>query len=182
MFYKIDAFKNLAILTGKHLCWRFFSINFIKKRLQYWCFPASIPKCLSTAFNIEHFVSIHFTFQNIYVMTEFFWFFRCKIDIFHISCATALFSFITLVLESEVHCYFVYILFYTKRFIKCNFCTDYNDDSFTVLIESLKFRNNSRSIATYPGNLLWKMWAVLQAMAKNNPTKKQIETKVIKWY
>ena len=59
---------------------------------------------------------------------------------------------------------------------------DYNDDSFTILIESLKFRNNSRSIATYSGNLLWKMWAVLQAMAKNNPTKKQIETKVIKWH
>ena len=95
MFYKIDAFKNLAILTGKHLCWRFFSINFIKKRLQYWCFPASIPKCLSTAFYIEHLVSTHFTFQNIYVMTEFFWFFWCKIDIFHISCATALFPFIT---------------------------------------------------------------------------------------
>ena len=34
-----------------------------------------------------------------------------KIDICHISCAITLFSFITVVLESEVPCYFVYILF-----------------------------------------------------------------------
>ena len=40
--------------------------------------------------------------------------------------------------------------FYTKSFIKCNFSTDYNDGSFTILIESLKFRTNSRIIATYP--------------------------------
>ena len=31
MFYKIDALKNLAIFTGKYLCWRFFLIDFIKK-------------------------------------------------------------------------------------------------------------------------------------------------------
>ena len=43
-------------------------------------------------------------------------------------------------------------------FIKCNFSTNYNDGSLTILIELLKFRTNSRIIATYPGNLLWKMW------------------------
>ena len=63
------------------------------------------------------------------------------------------------------------------------------------LIELLKFRNNnSRVIATIPGDLLWKMWiwaffnimlcfhfslvAVLQGMAKGNPTTKQIDTKI----
>ena len=52
-FYKIDAFKNLAIFTGKHLCWRFFSIiNFNKKRLQHRCFPVNSAKC--SAFYIEH--------------------------------------------------------------------------------------------------------------------------------
>ena len=52
-FYKIDAFKNLAIFTGKHLRWRFFSIiNFNKKRLQHRCFPVNSVKC--SAFYIEH--------------------------------------------------------------------------------------------------------------------------------
>ena len=76
-------------------------------------------------------------------------------------------------------------------FIKCNFSTNYNDGSLTILIELLKFRTNSRIIATYPGNLLWKMWiwvvvllfsleADLQGMAKNNPTEKQTEAKITK--
>ena len=179
MFYKIDAFKNLAILTGKHLCWRFFSINFIKKRLQYWCFPASIPKCLSTAFYTEHFVSIHFTFQNIYAMIEFFWFFRYKIDIFHISCATVLFSFITWkpIVISYLSC------FYIKILIKCNFCTDYNDGFFTILIDSLKFRNNSRKIWIWVFlNITlcyhFSLAAFLRGMAKNNPTKNKSKQKL----
>ena len=72
MFYKIEARKNLAIFTGKHLCWRSNLINFIKKRLQHRCFHVNIVKCLSTALYIEHFLPIHYTFQNVYVMTEFF--------------------------------------------------------------------------------------------------------------
>ena len=54
MFCKIDALKNLAIFTGKHLVWRFFLINFIKKRHQHRCFSVNVAKCLSTAFYIEH--------------------------------------------------------------------------------------------------------------------------------
>ena len=110
MFCKKDALKNLAIFTGIHLCWRFFLTNFIKKRLQHRCFPANIAKQLRTAFYIEYFVPIHYTFQNFLVKIELFGFCGYKTDIFHISCATAFFSFITLVLESEVHCYFVCIL------------------------------------------------------------------------
>ena len=72
------------------------------------------------------------------------------------------------------------------------FCTYYNHGSFTILIESPKFRNNSRIITTSPGNLLRKRWiwilccyhysseVVLPGMAKNNPTEKQIERKIIK--
>ena len=51
MFY--DALQNLAIFTGKRLCWRFFLIKFIKKRLQHRCFPVNVAKCLSTVFHIE---------------------------------------------------------------------------------------------------------------------------------
>ena len=45
MFYKIV--KNLAIFTGKHLYWSFFLRNFVKKILQYRCFPVNIVKCLN---------------------------------------------------------------------------------------------------------------------------------------
>ena len=34
--------KNLAIFTEKHLCWSLFLIKFIKKRLQYRCFPMNM--------------------------------------------------------------------------------------------------------------------------------------------
>ena len=68
MFY--DALQNLAIFTGKHLCWRFFLINFIKKRLQHRCFPVNIAKCLSTAFYIEYICE--YEFFEYYAMLSFF--------------------------------------------------------------------------------------------------------------
>ena len=52
----------------------------------------------------------------------------------------------------------IYLVFTPPFFFKCNFSTDCNGGSFSILIESLKFRTNSRIIVTYPGNLLWKMW------------------------
>ena len=37
----------LKIFTGKQLCQSLLqACNFIKKRLQYWCFPAKFAKCL----------------------------------------------------------------------------------------------------------------------------------------
>ena len=98
MFYKIDALKNLAIFTGKHLCWRFFLINFIKKRLQHRCFPMNIANCLSTGFYKEQlpFIMLFRNFMCDRITLDLFGY---KIDIFHISCVIALFSFITLVLE-----------------------------------------------------------------------------------
>ena len=71
-FYKINAFKNLAIFTGKHFCWRFFIINFIKKRFQHRCFPVNIAKCLSAAFYI-----CEYAFFEYYDMLSFF-FRRCS--------------------------------------------------------------------------------------------------------
>ena len=58
MFY--DALQNLAVFTGKPLCWRFFLINFIKKRLQHSCFPVNVAKCLCTVFHIEIYVNMSF--------------------------------------------------------------------------------------------------------------------------
>ena len=46
--------KNVAIFTGKHLCWSLFLIklqtcSFIKKRLQHWYFPLHVRKFLRTS-------------------------------------------------------------------------------------------------------------------------------------
>ena len=68
MFY--DALQNLAIFTGKHLCWRFFLINFIKKRLQHRCFAVNVAKCLSTVFHIGIYVNM--SFLNIMLLSFFF--------------------------------------------------------------------------------------------------------------
>ena len=88
LFYKIDPPKNLAIFTGKHLCCRFFLVNFIKKRPRHMCFPMNIAKCLSTVFR-----NFMWWYNSLDV-------FGYKTDIFHISLwIIALFSFVTLVLE-----------------------------------------------------------------------------------
>ena len=39
---------NFAIFSGRHLCWSLFLLNFIKKRLQHWCFPVNIEQLLRT--------------------------------------------------------------------------------------------------------------------------------------
>ena len=58
IFY--DALQNLAIFTEKHLRWRFFLINFSKKRFQHSCFPVNTARCLSTAFYVEIYVNMSF--------------------------------------------------------------------------------------------------------------------------
>ena len=87
------------------------------------------------------------------------------------------------------------ICFHTKivTFVKCNYRTHCNVSSSTFQIESLKFRNNSGITVTSLSSLLWKLWiwvfwilcfaiifslkAVLQGVAKNNPTKKEIDAR-----
>ena len=85
--------------------------------------------------------------------------------------------------------------FYTKIVIlvKCNFRTHYHVGSSSILIEWLMFRNNPSITVTSPSNLLWKLWIwvfwilrlllfflrrVLQGVAKNNPTKKELNAQI----
>ena len=52
VFCKKGVLKNVAIFTGKYLCWSLFAglqvCNFIKKRLQRWCFPVNTANFLRT--------------------------------------------------------------------------------------------------------------------------------------
>ena len=57
MFFKIDALKNFAIFTEKHLCWSLFLIKLqvlrnetLLIRLQHRYFPVNIAEFLKTAF------------------------------------------------------------------------------------------------------------------------------------
>ena len=51
-----NVLKNLAIFSGKHLCWSLFfnengelqCCNFFKRRLQEMCFPVNIANLLRT--------------------------------------------------------------------------------------------------------------------------------------
>ena len=51
MLFKVDALKNFANFTGKHLCWSLFLIKFIKTRLQLRHFPATFMKFLRKPFS-----------------------------------------------------------------------------------------------------------------------------------
>ena len=47
---KKSVLKNFANFTGKHLYWSLLQVcNFIKKRLQHWCFPVKFAKFLRTS-------------------------------------------------------------------------------------------------------------------------------------
>ena len=51
MFFKIVVLKNFTDFLGKHLCWSFFLINFIKNRLQHRCFPMKFTKLAASENN-----------------------------------------------------------------------------------------------------------------------------------
>ena len=46
MFFKIGVLKNLANFTEKHLYWSLFLRKFIKRRLQWRCFPVKFTMLL----------------------------------------------------------------------------------------------------------------------------------------
>ena len=50
MFFKIGVLKNVAIFTGKHLCWSLKACNSFKKRLLHTGFPVNIMKVLRMPF------------------------------------------------------------------------------------------------------------------------------------
>ena len=78
--------------------------------------------------------------------------------------------------------------FHTRIFSKCNFRTHYNFSFSTILIESLRFRNNYRITVASPSKIVkavnmsflnimlcfyFSLEAVLQSVAKNNSTRIQ---------
>ena len=113
---------------------------FSLKRLQHRCF---LEKFLKTAYFCRTPQSSLYLFQIL-----------CDDRIFWKSLGTKLTFFIFFV---PLFC-FLHGCFHTKIFSKCKFRTHYNVGSSTTLIESLKFRNNSRITVSYPRNLLWKVW------------------------
>ena len=62
MYFRIGAFKNFAMFTGKYLCWSLFfnkyaglkACNFFKKILQHKFFSVKFAKFLRTPFFKEH--------------------------------------------------------------------------------------------------------------------------------
>ena len=112
---------------------------------------------------------------------------RLWVQIWQISCVIALFFFRTL-LESVFHGYFVLVFIF---FFNFNFRKHCNIGSNTILIELLKFRSKSRITVTlltviycenweyeffeYYALLLFFLEAILQGVAKNKPTEKQVD-------
>ena len=148
MFFKIAVLKNFAVTVKKTpvlecLFDKFAGLQaciFTKRRLRHWCF---LKKFLRTAFLVEH-LTVHYTFSKFYVLIKFFG--RLCVHNWHFSYFLC-------------HCFdFLHGCFRTKIFSKGKFRTHCNLSSSTILIESLKFRNNSWIAASSPSNLLWKLW------------------------
>ena len=127
----------------------------LKKRFQHRYFPVNIAKFLRTAVLWNTFCSLYFSEI------------LCDDRILSTSLgAKVTFSCFWYYCFVFFHNYSVRIgspwlfrtCFYTKIFSKSNFRTHYNVGSSTILIESLKTRNNCGTLATSPSNLLRKMW------------------------
>ena len=129
MFFKIAVHKNLAILPRKHMrCSLFFD------------------KVVGLLFLLKNtFCSLYFS--EILSDDRILWTsLGTKLIFFRIFCAIALIFFITLVLELEVHGYFV-LVFISKFLASITFARFTMPQSETT----------SRIIATSPSNLLGKM-------------------------
>ena len=151
MFYKINALKNLAILTEKHLCWRFFLINFIKKRLQHRCFPANVAKCLRSAFYTLRSHSLYFS-EFLYddrillILQVENWYFS------YFLCHSFVFLHNSSVRIGSPLLFRIYLVFKPKFLLSVTFAR--NDGSFTILVDSLRFRNNSRKMLKWVFSIL----------------------------
>ena len=114
MFLKIGVLKNFLIFEKKQLCLSLLiklhalrPAFLLKQRFRHMRFPVNIAKFLKTAFLWNSVCSLYFSeilYDDRIPWTSLG---RYKIDVLHISCTIALFSFITLVLESGVRSYFV---------------------------------------------------------------------------
>ena len=121
------------------MCWSTFLIKLqayrpaflLKKRLQHRCF---LKKFWRIHFFVEH-LTVHYTFSKFYVMIYFLDVFGYKIDIFHFLCHC--FDFL--------HGPCLSVLVFTPKFlVSVSFARITIAGSRTILIESLKFRNNSK--------------------------------------
>ena len=117
----------------------------LKKKHQHMYFSVNIAKLLRTVFFIEHLLLI-ILFRNFYVMIEFLgrlwvqnWYFSYFLCRFFL-------LFITLVLESGVHGYFV-LVFILRFFVSITFARITTPESETT----------SSITATSPSNILWRM-------------------------
>ena len=138
MFSEIGVLKNFPIFLGNHMYWSFFLITqqagrpatLLKKRLQNRCLPENIAKLLRTAFYRTPPAPVLCDDSVLWTPLD----------------AKLIFSYFL--------CHFFAFL---HKFSVCNFqlfCAHYNIGSSTILVESLKFRNSSRVIVTFLGNLL----------------------------
>ena len=92
----------------------------------------------------------HCTFPKFYVVIDSLYVFGYKIDIFlYFLCHCFVFFHNSIRISIS---WLFRSCFHTK------IVTHYNVGPSTILIESLKFRNNSRITVTSPSNLLWKLW------------------------
>ena len=87
---------------------------FIKKRIPTQVFSCEYCEIFTNSFLVELFLFIKLLRDDRILWT--FW----VIDMFHISCTIALFSFITLVLESGIHSYFL-LVFIPKFLVNITF-------------------------------------------------------------
>ena len=110
VFQNRCVIKNFANFTGKHLCWSPFLIklqacNFIKKRLQYNCFPVKFRKFLRTLVFTEH---LRWLFLNI----AFAWtpdanwmYIICSVDVLGLFWASLYIQFTSCVQDDCSYCW-----------------------------------------------------------------------------
>ena len=120
------------------------------------------------------------------VLVKFWSLFWYKIEMFHISCIVSLLFIIVPTIESRAHSLYLFsyqnfdFVFESVAFLRITICTE----------QELSYR----IVASSPRYLLWNMWMqllwishfvlyffseeALQGLWKNNPTEKQIHTKI----
>ena len=146
MFFKTAALKN------SQYCQEVLAWFLLKKRHQHRCFPVNIAEFLRRVYKKT---PVQYIFPKFYVMIEFFG--RLCVQNWHFSyflchCFVFLHNSVRISIPWLFRTYF-----HTKIFSKCNFRKHYVGSN-TILIESLKFRNNSRITVSSPSNLLCKLW------------------------
>ena len=123
-------------------------------------FPVNIAKFLTRVF---YRTPVHYTFTKFYVMIEFFeclWIKNSHFSYFLCCCFVFVHNSITISIPLLFS-----PCFHTKTFSKSKFRADYNVGSSTILIKSLKSRNNSRITA----KILYREPYIISLIAVTSP-------------